>query len=91
MKVFEIKYKEQTEWIAATNIIKALEYYFSVYNLQFSDFSDEDSMREIYQETWSGLLLTNVRVDDLNNWESITLEEYMEVCDTTEIIGRTMD
>lgn len=93
MRLFELKYNGETEWIAATTNIHALKVWSALTDNGISELDNEDEIREIPVEDWPTLTIGNQEYDseDPNDWETKTLAEYMAT-EVTEavVIGGSM-
>ena len=54
MKIFELQWtnQDEKEWIAADNVLQALETYFSITDTDIMDLEDNDEIVELPKSEW---------------------------------------
>lgn len=93
LKVFEIRWTSQgeKEWVAAHTNIEALIYYCDLTSMSISDFDEEDEIVEVPESQWAEMKIKNTEYDyeDPEDWEEMTISEWIEGRYRPEIIGGT--
>lgn len=88
-KLFELKYNGEHEWISALTNIEALKTWSETTDCSLIELDDTDEIIEIPESQWASLTITNTDrdIDDQDDWETQTLEQYMKTVSFSQIIG----
>jgi hypothetical protein len=85
LKVFELRWTGEKEWICAFTNIHALRVYCNITDTDLTDMNDTDEIVEVPKEKWPEMTIRNSDKDEFQ-----TFEEYMKAQTTPDIIAGTM-
>jgi hypothetical protein len=91
MKIFQLNTQGESEFISSESLIKAILFYHNLTGNNIEDFDDDDTIIEIPQKKWKDYKITNgdFDVNDTDDWQTKTFEEYMKDASESELICST--
>lgn len=91
MNIYELQIKDEKEWIYASTVFEALQFYNSVTDWGLHDFETGDDIVLLPQEKWKEMTISNPDDLDEDGKPKIkTFEEYVKDSFHPEIIAGTM-
>lgn len=92
MKIFELDWSGEKEWVAANTNIEALKTHSAITGTDLVDYDDEDSIVEVPEEKWPEMRVINNEYDenDPDDWKEKTFEQWMKEHTKPDIIAGTL-